>query len=182
MRKVHIIILPPEEILEKAMRVSSTLSGEFESFFALHPSNAMGHITLSQAECEEHDVPRIIEAMRTLAAKTKTFTATFDGTGSHDGWYWLTSHTPELLELQKSVVAAVQPATSLTADPNEIPLHMTISRIKNSSKEKEARAEAALREAWGELPESFEAAQIAIGTPAEHGEFQQLTHIFNLSA
>lgn len=178
MKKIHIVILPNEKLLQKAHEVSAFITSEVESFFTLNSTKAQGHITLSQIETEENDEARIIEEIKKIAESTQHFKASLTGTGSLAGWTWITTSFGEIQTLHEKVVSIAPPGKSTTAKPY-LP-HLTILRTRDHSEAHLKKTEKSLKEYWGKLPESFNVDKIAIGYAGEHGVFETHVHTFDL--
>lgn len=107
MRAYNIVILPPQEITERAIAVSR-VAKKHGGVFALNTKNIFPHITLQQTMFDPKDIPRIKKILKQFAQETTPFRASVTRyRTSHDHFVHVAYRHTSFLRIQKEILRAL---------------------------------------------------------------------------
>lgn len=108
----NLVLLPDQRLTDGAINVSRKLA-QFDSYFVLEDGKRYPHISLYKFQLKAEDITKVDEVLAAIARRTPSLQLRARKYSyEHDGYHFIDveyEKTPELLDLQKDVIEAVNP-------------------------------------------------------------------------
>jgi len=106
----NIVILPPDEIAQKAISISKLFQNK-KALFTLNDKNHFAHITLYMVELPLKNVPEVITELKKIASETRSLELTKDKYRQSFRGYLDVGFkkTHEVSALQKTIIEKINP-------------------------------------------------------------------------
>lgn len=118
---IGIVLLPPKEIMAKAIEINQKLLKETKSDLVLDAQNCLPHITLAMGIAKENELPRIYELITDVAKRSHSLPLTITETEvlkHHKGAMsaFNIERTKELQDLHNTVLEKIVPLFSYESE------------------------------------------------------------------
>lgn len=199
--RLNTAFVPPEEVSERTIELSKTVSASAEAYFVLDGINFYPHITIYPPEYPEENIPKVLETVEKVSRFLGPLKFRFKKVNSGQGYLGVAFEgSSEILQTHEKIVSALNPLREgrirdkykeyrmefnseqlqnieKYGYPGAMDLynpHLTVARLKDENKSK-----GILSTIKWDIPE-FTVNKIGVYKTGEHGTCRELIREFNL--